>query len=226
MLQVAGIHATTARRRPPRHSSIPIDPSLFGNHMITAIEVPADVQDPRLMAIVKAKDGKRYLIFDPTNERTPVGNLPSYLSRAVTARSPPAHPARSSPCPSCPLTPTATTAKEPSPSPQTAPSTGSVEYLPLRQRGRRTAQHSSNTPMKRSAAKYWETSIARDVPGVVLNSFQFVQPVALDKPSKSTTSSPPANTPTPPARCCWSARASSAPMCCPSTTSPAPSPST
>ena len=31
------------------------------------------------MAIVKAKDGKRYLIFDPTDERTPVGNLPSEL---------------------------------------------------------------------------------------------------------------------------------------------------
>ena len=45
--------------------------------MITAIEIPADVQDPRLMAVVKGKDGKRYLIFDPTDERTPVGNLPS-----------------------------------------------------------------------------------------------------------------------------------------------------
>ena len=37
------------------------------------------MNDPRLMAVVKAHDGKRYLIFDPTNERTPVGNLPSYL---------------------------------------------------------------------------------------------------------------------------------------------------
>ena len=46
--------------------------------MITAIEVPDDVKDPRLMAIVKANNGKRYLIFDPTNERVPVGNLPSY----------------------------------------------------------------------------------------------------------------------------------------------------
>ena len=55
----------------------PDAPSLVGNHMITAIEIPADVQDPRLKAIVKAKDGKRYLIFDPTDERTPVGNLPS-----------------------------------------------------------------------------------------------------------------------------------------------------
>ena len=47
--------------------------------MITAIEVPPEVQDPRLKAIVKAKDGRRYLVFDPTNEHTPVGNLPSYL---------------------------------------------------------------------------------------------------------------------------------------------------
>jgi hypothetical protein len=47
--------------------------------MITAIEIPAEVQDPRIKAVVKAKDGKRYLIFDPTNERTPIGNLPSYL---------------------------------------------------------------------------------------------------------------------------------------------------
>jgi hypothetical protein len=39
--------------------------------MITAIEIPSDVKDPRLKAIVKARDGKRYLIFDPTDERTP-----------------------------------------------------------------------------------------------------------------------------------------------------------
>jgi hypothetical protein len=30
--------------------------------------------------------------------------------------------------------------------------------------------------------EYWETQIAHDVPGVVLNSFDFVQPPALDKP--------------------------------------------
>ncbi len=56
----------------------PEEPSLVGNHMITAIEIPADVNDPRLVAIAKAKDGKRYLIFDPTNERVPVGHLPEY----------------------------------------------------------------------------------------------------------------------------------------------------
>ena len=79
MLQVAGIHAFYVPVDDRRGIVDPDDPSLFGNHMITAIEIPADVQDPRLMAVVKGKDGKRYLIFDPTNERTPVGNLPSYL---------------------------------------------------------------------------------------------------------------------------------------------------
>jgi hypothetical protein len=78
MLQVAGIHAFYMPVDDHRGIVDPDFPSMMGNHMITAIEVPADVQDPRLKAIVKAKDGKRYLIFDPTNERTPVGNLPSY----------------------------------------------------------------------------------------------------------------------------------------------------
>src|ERR1700752_150055 len=29
---------------------------------------------------------------------------------------------------------------------------------------------------------YWENSVARDLPGVQLSAFQFVQPPALDKP--------------------------------------------
>ncbi len=77
MLQVAGIHAFYLHVDSHRGAIDPDAPSVYGNHMITAIEVPADMHDPRLMAIVKAKDGKRYLIFDPTDERTPVGNLPS-----------------------------------------------------------------------------------------------------------------------------------------------------
>ncbi len=39
--------------------------------MITAIELPVDLDDKRLMAVAKAANGKRYLIFDPTNERVP-----------------------------------------------------------------------------------------------------------------------------------------------------------
>ena len=79
MLRVAGINAYYVPVDDRRGIVDPDDPSLYGNHMITAIEVPSDVNDPRLIATVKAHDGKRYLIFDPTNERTPVGNLPSYL---------------------------------------------------------------------------------------------------------------------------------------------------
>src|ERR1039458_8015559 len=78
MLQVAGIHAVYMAVDRGRGVVDPDAPSLYGNHMITAIEIPADVQDPRLKAIVKAHDGKRYLIFDPTKQRTPVGNLPYY----------------------------------------------------------------------------------------------------------------------------------------------------
>ncbi len=78
MLQVAGIRADYMPVDDRRGIVDPADPSLLGNHMITAIELPAEVQDSRLKAVVTGRDGKRYLIFDPTNEHTPVGNLPSY----------------------------------------------------------------------------------------------------------------------------------------------------
>src|SRR5579863_5729494 len=78
MLQAVGIKAYYMPVDDRRGVVDPDAPSLYGNHMITAIRLPADVKDPRLMAVVAASDGHRYLIFDPTNERTPVGNLPSY----------------------------------------------------------------------------------------------------------------------------------------------------
>jgi len=57
----------------------PALPSVDGNHAIAAIEVPAGYNDPRLQALVTAKSGKRYLIFDPTNEYVSAGLLPAYL---------------------------------------------------------------------------------------------------------------------------------------------------
>ena len=57
----------------------PENPSLVGNHMITAIEVPEGEHDARLRSVVTGRSGKRYLIFDPTNQRTPLGVLPAYL---------------------------------------------------------------------------------------------------------------------------------------------------
>jgi hypothetical protein len=54
-------------------------PSLAGNHMIAAIEIPQGYENPRLQAVVTARTGKRYLIFDPTNTYVPIGLLPTYL---------------------------------------------------------------------------------------------------------------------------------------------------
>jgi hypothetical protein len=54
-----------------------VDPSLpthYADHMITAVELPAGVDDPRLQALV-THQGKRFLIFDPTNPVSPAGSL-------------------------------------------------------------------------------------------------------------------------------------------------------
>ncbi len=50
-------------------------PSMAGNHMIAAIELPKGYESTRLSAIVTAASGKRFLIFDPTWEYTPFGQL-------------------------------------------------------------------------------------------------------------------------------------------------------
>ncbi|MGD0630373.1 MAG: DUF3857 and transglutaminase domain-containing protein [Terracidiphilus sp.] len=180
MLQVAGIHAYYVAVDHRRGVVDPNDPSLLGDHMITAIEVPDDVQDPRLMAIVKGKDGKRYLIFDPTNERTPVGNLPNYLQGGYGTLAAGA----SSQVIALPVLPpdangterTGTFALDPS-----GTLTGSVDTSHSGPEGADLRMFLKYSDEK-ERREYWETSIARDVPGVVLNSFQFVQPTALDKP--------------------------------------------
>lgn len=48
-------------------------PSLAGNHMITAIALPESDHDARLAARARTRAGKTLLIFDPTDEETPVG---------------------------------------------------------------------------------------------------------------------------------------------------------
>jgi hypothetical protein len=158
----------------------PDAPSLLGDHMITAIEVPADVQDPRLMAIVKGKDGKRYLIFDPTNERTPVGNLPNYLQGGYGTLAAGA----SSQVLALPVLPPDANPNNREGSFTLASDgtlSGSVQTIHSGSGGGelRNVLKRSDEKERREAL---ETDIARDVPGVVLNSFQFVQPAGLDKP--------------------------------------------
>ena len=180
MLQVAGIHGYYVMVDDRRGVVDPDAPSLKGNHMITAIEIPADVQDPRLKAIVKGKDGKRYLIFDPTNERVPVGIIPEYEQGSYGTLAA----GDSSQVIGLPvLEPDANSNERTGKFTLAADGTlsGSVDTIRRGASGGelRQALKYSDDKERREAL---ETSVAHDVPGVVLNSFEYVQPSALDKP--------------------------------------------
>ncbi len=94
MLDAVGIRAYYLHVDTRRGVIDPDAPSLMGNHMITAIEIPAGVNDPRLVARVKMaqdpegktspedNESKDLLIFDPTDEWTPVGLIRSELQGA------------------------------------------------------------------------------------------------------------------------------------------------
>jgi hypothetical protein len=82
MLQAVGIRAHYLHVDSRRGIIDPNAPSLAGNHMITAIEIPSGLSDPRLLALVKAVNGKTLLIFDPTDEETPVGLIRAALQGA------------------------------------------------------------------------------------------------------------------------------------------------
>ncbi|MGA9672219.1 MAG: transglutaminase-like domain-containing protein, partial [Terracidiphilus sp.] len=82
MLQAVGIRAHYLHVDSRRGIIDPKAPSLYGNHMITAIELPDGEHDPRLMATVKAVNGKTLLIFDPTDQETPVGLIRAALQGA------------------------------------------------------------------------------------------------------------------------------------------------
>jgi hypothetical protein len=180
MLQVAGIHAVYMPVDDRRDIVDPDVPSLLGNHMITAIEVPADVQDPRLKAIVKAKDGKRYLIFDPTDERTPVGNLPSEEQGGygILAAGP------ASQIIALPVLDPDTNGSERKGVFALAPDgtlTGSVDSSHIGPKGADLRSFLKYTDEK-ERREYWEKYVAETLPGVTLDAFQFTQPDALDKP--------------------------------------------
>jgi transglutaminase-like putative cysteine protease len=75
MLSAVGIHAALMMVDSERGVVDPDAPSLVGNHMISAIEVPEGYDSSRLHSTVKASSGRRYLVFDPTSEKTPFGQL-------------------------------------------------------------------------------------------------------------------------------------------------------
>lgn len=82
MLDAVGVHAHYLLVDTKRGVINPEAPSLYANHMIAAIDLPVGENDPRLMARVKMGDGKELLIFDPTDEQTPVGLIRGDLQGA------------------------------------------------------------------------------------------------------------------------------------------------
>jgi len=56
-------------------------PSLRGNHMIMAIQLPDSVQSVGLNGVVNDPQLGRLLFFDPTNEYVALGSLPDYLQQ-------------------------------------------------------------------------------------------------------------------------------------------------
>ncbi|KAA6455999.1 DUF3857 domain-containing protein [Acidobacteria bacterium AB60] len=180
MLQVAGIKANYMAVDDERGVVDPESPSIYGNHMIAAIELPADLNDARLHAVAKASDGKRYLIFDPTNEHTPVGNLPYYeqgsfgILAAGSASQILQLPVLSPETNDTVRTGSFTLAAD-------GTLTGAVDSSHSGPNGADLRWIIKHTDEK-ERREYWETHIAHDLPGVVLNSFQFVQASALNKP--------------------------------------------
>ena len=75
MLSSVGIHSALMMVDDRRGVIDPDAPSTVGNHMISAIEIPKGYDSPRLRSVITAKTGRRYLIFDPTWEKTAFGQL-------------------------------------------------------------------------------------------------------------------------------------------------------
>jgi hypothetical protein len=180
MLQTAGIHAVYVSVDSRRGVIDPEVPSLVGNHMITAIEIPAAVQDPRLKAIVKAGDGKRYLVFDPTDERTPVGNLPSELQGGYgILAAGPASQIIALPV----LDPDANGSERRGVFTLSSDGSlsGSIDTSHIGPTGAELRLFLKYTDEDKSREQ-WEKQIALDLPGVTIDAFQITQPSALDKP--------------------------------------------
>jgi hypothetical protein len=79
MLSTVGVHSALLMVHTERGVIDPDAPSILGNHMIAAIEIPKGYDSPKLHSVVTAQTGKRYLIFDPTWDETPFGQLENNL---------------------------------------------------------------------------------------------------------------------------------------------------
>ena len=75
MLHVVGIESDYLIISTFRGTVHPDVPSPVFNHMILAIELPSQTSTDLYRSVVTSKSSKRYLIFDPTDPYTPLGEL-------------------------------------------------------------------------------------------------------------------------------------------------------
>ena len=75
MLSSIGVHSALMMVDHRRGIVDPNAPSTYGDHVIAAIEVPKGYNSSKLRSVITAKTGRQYLIFDPTSEKTPFGQL-------------------------------------------------------------------------------------------------------------------------------------------------------
>ena len=75
MLSTVGVHGALVMVDHRRGVIDPDAPSIVGDHMIAAIEIPKGYSSAKLRSVVTAKTGRQYLIFDPTWEKTAFGQL-------------------------------------------------------------------------------------------------------------------------------------------------------
>jgi hypothetical protein len=75
MLSTVGVHGALVMVDDRRGVVDPDAPSIVGDHMIAAIEIPKGYTSSKLRSVVTAKTGRQYLIFDPTWEKTAFGQL-------------------------------------------------------------------------------------------------------------------------------------------------------
>jgi hypothetical protein len=75
MLSTVGVHGALVMVDHRRGVVDPDAPSIVGDHMIAAIEIPKGYTSPKLRSVVTTKTGRQYLIFDPTWEKTAFGQL-------------------------------------------------------------------------------------------------------------------------------------------------------
>ena len=79
LLQAEGIPSEYVLIHTHRGVVNPEAPSSLFNHVILAIQLPAKLDASSYHSVISTKSGQRYLIFDPTDEYTPLGDLRSDL---------------------------------------------------------------------------------------------------------------------------------------------------